>query len=558
MLTPNWGYEHTDEFGEDEDFTQGPGSLHVLSAVFRTRSWEVTLWEERTLSNARHQAVRREEEDWEVPTLYAPPLKHNLTIYSNAYVPGVCIGGRTSALVKMEEHVEVFKMTGLFKNGPLSSVKQRWCWVVYDTTPAYYLLDAEGKAVLAADGKKVPLAAESKIIVDSGRTWDQATRDGTVVKETDAPQVAIWKLVETEVVKVKREYDRWRKTTVRVDHLTDDWSSNTENIPIDGISYEYPLNLAPPLLEAAPNGTAGVRLEMRGGGSERRIVYPVPLAEDIPPDRYRVYRRTVTAPASRTYTGDPYGLHTTPPAHTSRIPPIPQDTAITDPSGAPVSAVPSATAYTEPDDQTSPDHEYWEQIGEVEPEPGIGGAALMDATVEDGGVYEYHAMAVIGETESDPSSPARVSYNGGRTQSSGIVVKVRATSDGAIEGDARAPDPEDFGAEYGEVAIVALPADPEDLDEAADITLALAQERFAASQPRGRVTLRPSFLPLGLARGMRAKVGEMLWRSFKGGVRVDSGAPSAEWMIQGFKGGASRQDGKLVVDFGEITLDEIR
>lgn len=492
---------------------------------------EILIEKSSTTSNQYGHTIAREVERWEYEVPGAPPLQYVKEVYGRHYLPGIGRGYRL-----LEREVRKFYPWSGFQPGTanLSSIREVSGWVVYDLHVERAALSAESKAALQEMGLNPD--GPATYVVDSARTWREAHDESSITQKPEAPQVSHWvEPYETETELVFEYVDRFDKYTERVIHIRPGPPERSGPEVTRKESYEYrlPVPIDPPTIKAADAGDDGVRLEVEAGGATVN-------GRRIHPERYKVLRRALNDP-TRPASGDPFGVYDDDPAPAAPTTVI-RTTDVTNLDGAPASGLPAQQNYTEPGDTTEPPVEGWAVIAEVDNEqtrpaaPGY--AVVFDTDVINGGEYEYVGVAVIGDDESQPSAPARITF-GGSTHSSRIRVRVAPPGTGGAGGDdlvldVVAPDDEAF-TDYGETVEFEVPAvvDP---DEAVELAEEIATRQFVVSrEPKATAELELTAAPIYLVRGQCIKTPAVGWRTTGNALQIEAETVEAEWILEGFE-----------------------
>jgi len=543
-----------DKFSIPSEFGVGIRSVSEELDVWQHPKLQLTLVLERRLSIVRDSdgaEVQRVVEKWfyDQPTQYPVHELHETSVFT--WVPGV--NHRTSLILAQRDWKTYWYENGIVGNKP-SWRTTREGYVVYDLTgQPYEPIDVE--KVLKGEGKLVPQGPR-RIIADSARVLAPAIAASAVVKQQDANQHAIWQRISLEEQIVRDDFQRWIITNLKFDYLTGLSDVQTVIELKEPLTIELPIELPAPDLKASDAQAAGVRLEVRGGDGELKSVWPEETVQLIRVESYAIFRRTVTQPA-RTFDGDPYGLYEegeTPPAVVVRLPL--EHTDVTDLDGDPASPLPPPVGYTEAEDNDIPDAEgSWDLVAEVENEETLRGmpgrALVMDEGVEQGGVYEYYAVARVGQTESPESNHETVTYNGSRTFQSSLRVLTRGT-----EVDVLAPPRDGLDETYGEAMIIEVPADALETD-LGQLGRDFGLRHLTQEQPGLECTLTPSFPVLFMERGQQCTVPQAAWETWGNSLHLSTQLAAKKWRVEGFELSARRQGERLEVSPGRIELTEI-
>jgi hypothetical protein len=533
-LVPNKYTEQTlDEYDAPDEFSEAIGSVTVKCGWYESPAMREPILLEKTtiVRNAHGHENRRDEETWLYNRAGAPPMEYKRETYGRVYLPGRSGVTFGSSAVHLETVREEFHPWSLFQPGSANLSRRRTTegWVVYDLRAVDKELTTEEKAELELRGRLA--VGPGDVIVDSARPWSEAYKFGEIVRSADAPQRAIWRQpFESETELVFEEPDKFAVFSVRKNHLRDgpaEVRGPTYQRKED-FRYRLPVPILPPELEATEAAGEGIRLEVRGGGAD--------VGDFVAPERYRIERRTVSEPA-RSTNADPWELYETPPAAGTKAIGI-VETDATDYAGAASSSTPADTGHTEPGDTSEPDPEAWSVLAELDnaADPADEGyATTLDADVVNAAVYVYRAVAIIGDEESAPSSPARITY-GGTTNSSAIRIRSRTPGDGSLEVDALAPADTELPIDYGELEVFDVPYLVDDLADGEELAEELARRQFAETRDAGLelelVTTEPLFV---LERGQLVQTPAVEFSTTGNGLVLTSETEERAWRLDGFR-----------------------
>lgn len=542
-LVPNrWTEDVISAFDAPDDLCEGTSSLKVRLGFYDAPGQETFLVdEERTWLNHAGRVLRRETIAWEYEIAGAPPTRYTRELYADVYLPKV--SGRGTPKLVEREITTYYPWTNWDRKGGLSSIKKLSGYVLYDRKPTDAARTADEEASLADKGHST--TGSGRLIVSSARLWREALHEGRIVESADTPQEARWiEPVETEAEVVVDQANaylvyHWRQNHIRGGDVEIDGPDQREK---PSYTYRLPVAIEPPEVSAGSSGDDGLRIEITGGGATVNSIR-------VHPERYRLERRTISEPAA-TQADDPYALWDTDPATPPSAARIWTDTAVTNIAGTPqTTSQPAQTSYTEPGDTAEEDDDGWVVVAEPDnaaPDGDEGYATVTDGEVVPSGVYEYRAVAVIGQDESPPSTPDRATYSGA-DRSSSIRVRVREVTAGDREGetevDVLAPDPAtaldpdalgDWSEEYGEVVEIEVPTDLEGddlVDLAEEIGTRWFEETRTAKTAVEIVLARPV---LGLDRGMLLATPATEWTTTGNGLRITSELAAHDWVVDGW------------------------
>jgi hypothetical protein len=544
-----WTKETIFDLSTADDYSEALDNLTVRAGWHDDiNTGESFLIEEETIGlNQTGQLIRRDVKNYTYELPGTPPLFFSRDTYARPYLPGTN-PTRRDILVETER-IEYHPWTMFQQGSPNLSRKRILAgYVVYDMTPDGDTLTGDQRAELEAKGLNPD--GPPKIIVDSARLWSEANHDAEIVESATAPQVTKWiDPVESEFEIVFEEPDKFTAYSYRKNHLRpqDMDVTGPTHTRKPGYSWRLPVAIEPPKIEATGAGDEGIRLTATGGGATVGTFR-------VRPESYRILRRIISEPA-KPEDPDPLGLYTDPPPAGSRST-MWTDTDVTDLTGAPASALPTATPYTEPGDVTEPDGDEWTLVAELpnqRPEETVGLATVVDDQVINLGQYEYIATAIIGSDESAPSPPDRFTY-GGASRSSRMVATVRRTPDGDLEIDVLAPDPD----LYGETREFDIPIAITE-DEAPDLGEELGIRNFAEDLEPGLQVDLEITVPLAiLERGQKITTPAIDWTTTGNNLIITSETEVRDWLLDGFRITASREGGgDLTVKGTTLYLTEI-
>jgi len=520
--------------------------------------------------------ISRVVDTWDYDEVTRAARSRLTEIWAWVYLPGVSERG---ALTKVEEDQTDYLTEGWWIGGEVGYVMTRSGYVVYDLKPETVPLTAGQLAQVQAKGvdptpNRYDEAIEQRIIPDSGRVWQPAIQGAAIVEKATAPQIALWRdPFEIEEKHVTEDLQKIMRTTITKNFLepgppTFDRSEELK----DPLSIDLPLDLAPPTIKAVSAGSQGVRVEIKGGGVDLGSLAAGwgGFILHVRPETYAVYRKTLTQP-ERDPAGDTFGIYEDDPTYQERGIGRPvEDSEVTDYEGVPASALPVQVSYSEPDDPTPPVADDWTRIAEPENEETDkrleGHALLFDAEVEDGGEYEYFAVAVVSGKESPESNHETVDYVGNLTFGSSIRVKVITEKDGALEVDVQGPPLPGVPDNYGEVQTHVVPAALSQVPEAGwqDGALILDAERLGREIGLRKLThegeqesvkVGLTEILLNLERGQAASIPELVWDVYANSLHLSSRTVPERFMVEGFRFSVSRRGAELTVDAGSLDLE---
>lgn len=547
------------EFSNPDDYCQGVAEVHVKTGwyVDPASGEEFCVQREVTQSSHTGRVIRYELERYEYEIPGSPPRRRIAEVWGSVYLPQINPG---RGYIKLEEEVEeLYPWNGFTGGSNLSRIRRTSGYVIYDLATQRNNRSAEGEQKLA--DRDQTSGSNPKLIVDSARTWREAISDGGIIEETDEPQVAHWvDPIETETEWVTEEPDKYTILTTTQSHI------RPGDVRRDGpryqkkelFTYRLPVPVSPPTLSASADGD-GIRVEVKDGGADL-------WGRFVPPERYRILRRTVSTPG-RGASVDPFGVWDDDPAEDDSRK-IVSDVSYLNLAGAPIaSPLPTASTYTEPGDTSEPADDGWVVIAEVDNVGDRRGRPYGKARDEDvvsGSVYEYVAQAIVGRDESDYSNTASVSY-GGATNSSRIRARVsRDPSTGAVEVDILGPEAANILEEgYGDTITLEVPIDLTfDLvsagEEGEETTVRDETEARQFGEDVGtryfakygnsalEATLEVAFPLLTLERGQLVSTPDATWRTIGNLAQIESQIDPNPWLVDGFRLSASAgKDGKL-------------
>ena len=543
-----WTEETISELAGADDYSEALESLTIKAGWHDDpATGESLLIEEETIGvNQYGQLVRRDVKEFTYDVPGTPPLFYSRDTYARPYLPGVNQG--RGVLLVESERIQYHPWTYFQQGSPNLSRKRLLSgYVVYDLTTRGEALTSEQRAELEAKG--INPDGNPQIIVDSARLWSEANHLAETVESASAPQVAKWvDPVESEFEIVFEEPDKYTIYSYRKNHLRpqDMNVSGPRHQRKPSYSYRLPVAIEPPDIEGTSQPDDGIRLVVTGGGA-------TVLDQRVQPEKYRILRRTVSAPAPAA-DPDPFDLYDTPPAAATKST-LWTDTAVTDLAGTPTSPLPAADSYTEPGDTSEPDGDEWIVVAEVDneqPAEPVGLGTALDDDVVNTGVYEYVATAIIGSDESAPSSPDRVTY-GGASTGSRITAHVRRAEDNGLEIDVLAPDPE----LYGETIDFEIPIELYE-EEAEEFGEEIGRRHFADDLESALNVDLDLTIPLAvLERGQRIKTPAIDWTTTGNGLVITSETESREWILDGFRLSAKMgKSGEMAIEGTTLYLTE--
>lgn len=500
---------------------------------------------DRSVTNRYGTLISRDVEHWMYDVYKGPPTEYTRERWSNAYLPG--IGGRVFRKVQ-EEQTYYWAFTPFTDGDNLGKTRKVSGWVIYDLKVVEATMTDEARQKYIDAGKKVP--GFLQVVTDSGKLWEEANSDNSVVEESDAGQISIWKndvIIEHDLI--DEQPDRWiiwtlKKNTLRSGAVE---TIGPTEIKKTGFSYRIPYPIGPPKLDGLSTDD-GVKLEAtKGGALVTNSWFPIDNFV-IKPEKYRFYRKKISEP-TRSPEDDPYGWWRTPPLVTDSTSII-ENTAVTDFAGGAASALPGQTTYTEPHDPNPidpPDAAAFKLIATVDntkdrhTDEGYG--TYTDQDVVSGGEYEYYATAVINDDESPHSNHEIITYNGAHDRHYRITK--RELPDGTVETDALAPDDPlaapGIEESMGEVTVLEVPT----TDDPIEVTEQIADRIFStAAMETLNLDLEILIPLLGLEYGQRVVMPQVVWEAFGSDRHLTSQTIDDEYMLQGFRLKVERsQDG---------------
>lgn len=513
------------------ELTEGLGATSIRTGHYKnpTRPGEKILIERtKTVCNQQGVEIRRDEEEWQYDLPGAPPMRYDHRIYARTYLPGL---GRFLRLV--QEETSYFWCFAPINNGDnLGRTKVVNAYVVYDL-PEDPTKGLTGDALQKVLDDGYQGGSDQDRIIATGKMWDQANEESSVVEQAGATQVAKWiEGVRVEHNEVEEEFDKWtvwntKKNALRAGGVE---VEGPEYVKKESYTYKLPVPLDPPKIEAAAQ-TDGIKIDIEGGGGTINNSYFGPSGTfHVPPTDYYVYRRIVTEP-ERAEDDNLYGWYDTPPAApTQRM--ILTDSDVTDFDGAPADPLPAAGSYSEPHDaepEDPPRDTEYTRIGEVENTMGktdVGKASFLDTDCEDTAEYEYYATAVYHTQESTDSNHETVTFNGsGGTRNYRIISKPEVV-------DAIAPiDPLLGEEDFGEVIEFDLPAEEPD-----EIAEEIADRQFAMNRaPDYEIRLTVIYPLLGLEWGQKISLPNVSWETYANALHLSTETDQDVWMLTGFR-----------------------
>jgi hypothetical protein len=532
----------------DQTFPEGPsgvpgiegrGGVNVRSGYHRNpgRQDDTILIEStKTVLNEYGTQIRRDKEHWTYELHGAPPTKYVREVFSNVYLPGL---GRFPDRPVEVETIYYWPFTPLTTGDNLGRTRIVDAYVVYDKPVKETPLTPEQVFEMIEAGT-YPLETTDRI-VQSGKLWSDANLTASIVPQQESAQITKWitgVIVEEELV--EEEIDKWTIWNIKKYGLTSagvEWSG-PRHVRKTGHKYKLPVPVEPPKLDS-DNIIGGIRLEMDGGGAviaTKNQYFHVRFF--ISPDRYHLYRRTVTEP-ERTPDDNLPPWWETPPA--GSISTILENTAVLDEDGNPTSPLPVAVDYSEPEDPAPadppPDTEFRRiaTVDNTKPKGETGYAQHIDKDVEDTGVYEYYATVEIGDQESANSNHVRATYNGGGTRTYRMITLPDGSVDAIAPDDPALGDPDD-----GDVVEFDIPTtDPDPVVD--DV----AERAFTQKEPDVQMLVTVKVPVFGLEWGQGAVLPNIEWETFAPGYHISTETVPDRWMVSGFKRKAQRTaDGK--------------
>jgi len=529
----------------------------------------------RQLTDQAGHVISRQVDTWDYDEVTRAARNHLTEIWAWVYLPGVSERGE---LIKVEEDLTVYTTEGWLIGGEMSYLTTRSGYVVYDLKPEAVALTPEQLEQVQAKGvdstpKRYTLAQEQRIIPDSGRVWQPAIAGAAIVEKATAPQVSLWRdPFEIEQQRVTEDFQKIVRSSMRKNFLESGPPTYDLKVEMkDPFSVDFPLDLAPPAIKAFSAGDQGVRIEIKGGGVDLVALGTAwtIFIQNVRPKTYAVYRKTLLQPA-RDPAGDTFGIYEADPAYQDGGIGRPvEDSAVTDYEGAPASPLPSQQSYTEPEDPTPPPVDDWTRIAEPENEEKDdrleGHTLFFDTEVENGGEYEYFAVAVVSGKESPESNHETVDYVGGLTFTSSIRVNV-LEEDGALEIDVQGPPLPGLPDNYGEVQThripAALSAEPEPgwqdgalILDAARLGREIGLRKLIHEGEQENVRVPLTEVLLNLERGQAVRIPQILWDVWANSLHLASETVPERFMLEGFRFSVSRRGAELTVDAGSLELE---
>ena len=555
-LIPNHVEDVTIEnFDDADEYGEGTQSMRIVERYYEDPNGKTVLLEsEIYVTNKRGTVIRKVLNWWDYEHVYAAPNEFRQEIHATLWLPS---RAHRTGLHLVEKTKQIFWYATIYakQNGFLSYRTVVEGEVIYNTSPAYHILDADQRTKMEEQGLYVP-TGPMKIIVGSAREWSTAVQTGGIVEEDDYPQVTIWRKLHTSEHRVTEMWASVSEVTITHHHL------HPGSCEIDGphihkkpkVKYEIPIPIDPPILVHAREASNTVQLLAEGGGGVFNPSQPPLSKVVIEPDTYRFYKRVDSMPA-RSLNDDPYDVWDTPPTATEKyvIPLIESGTTTT--GGGAASSLPTPVPTGETDDTTEPDNDRWDLVVEVDnaqTSQGMDGfAEAVDLELTSGAGYTYRATVVCNGEESDPSNEISLTYSGTTTVTQGIKVTVRKNDDGNFEIDAVAPaDREaeainpDLSGDYGETVTFEVPVDLGrsdldggglDADEAAILLgYEIGQAQMARSQGLRRILITPVIPILGIQRGQYITAPVLSWKSHGAGLIMSSNTVETELRIDGW------------------------
>ncbi len=580
-----WTEQVLGDAPEPASWTEGLTTITVAVGWHDDPSGQVEpiiVRQERTVRNQAGTILRRDLEFWDHDVAGGPPRYHYRETWAEVYLPGRSRPNGPRGLHKVEEEETTYYPWTALAGGPggeLTRLRVLKAYVVYTMRQEPTAVTPEISERATARGY-VPGVGLLNVVVDSGRMLLDAIRQSGIVETASSPQTTLWTdPVRTEWDITFAEPDKITTYTTTKNHLVtgDCQVSGPTMQRRDSWQYRLGVEIEPPTIRATSLGDAGVRLVVEGGGAD--VPSRPGQTTRVPPERYRVERRTVLEPEGEA-SSDPFDLwDSDPPAPVGRGI-VFGDTLVEDLEGEVVDPLPPQESYEEPGDPAEPVVEDWQALAELRNEAAWdepGQARTVDVDVGEAGEYEYRAIALVGSEESAPGQVARViqpvSGEAGR-----IVARLRRAADQSVEVDVLAPeDPGLLALEYGETFVCDLPVDlsalVDDLtwgvDEsewpgaegelaAAGLVEELARRLFSKTrEPRlaARVTLTMPLL--GLERGQRVALDPIAWQTIGNGLVISSETAPGVWLLDGWTLAVSRAaDGQLDLRPPTLTLVE--
>lgn len=466
-LIPNrWELIVMPEGAEDGDLTEGVGSFTVENGYYHIPGTgeDVLLNSVKEIVNKLGQVTSRIEEEWTYEVEGGPATKYHKRIYSPAFLPGFNEGGEAVLVETVDEFFWTFTP---YANGEnLGSTKFTSGVVVYDEhTEAIDLSDPEVITRLTERGMRVRSTPSTKRIVQTQRFWSEAVDHGRIVHKSDSGQHCEWQdnvFIEEDIV--QEEWEKWIIWRVKKDTL------KSRQLTIDGPRYikkadkhyAFPYDIQPPQITSAYATALGIVVEVEGGGAAYTywMFTGISMQISIPPERYKLFRRAVSE-LPRPHSENIHGWWEEGSEPPETCPESVFQSTTTDFAGVAADPIPAASMVAEPhDDSPPPQENAYEFIGEKKNLrlPGSQGfARFLDSDVQIDGVYEYVAVAVIGDGESEYSGPRQVVFTEFTTVNSRMWVERMDNGDLVAE-MYPTEDPCYLEAEYGEPLTYDVPA----------------------------------------------------------------------------------------------------
>lgn len=543
------------DFMRSDTWGQSPGGGMIEQGYYdhKMPKFTILLYEIKTIVDKNGQVFSKVVDTWQYDEATRAPLKHVKETYALVYLPRV---NHRASLVKVQLDDTVYLAEG-FIIGNADTMSERTTtsgYVIYDQLKTVMELTADQLAAVHEKGiealpKGYSLSIERQLIPDSAKDWHSATNNAAVVQKTTAPQITLWR--DPIKIEEKRVTEDWQKIvtiTMKKDCLRDTPPDFTRSEKLkDPMSLEFPIAIDAPEFEAKSAAALGVKCEMRKGGCKLETVdrFGATMVQRVKPQKYVVYRKTVSLP-NRAASTNQFGIWLTDPGGEKGI--GIENTAVKDYTGATVSPLPAAVSYTEPDDPSPKPRYGWEQVGETEPvvtqtdlDPH---GTLYDGTVEDGGVYEYYALAVVGTSES-PESPHRtVTYSGPLTNTSGVQVKVITPDDGpAAVVDITGPVLDGVPDGYGETVTIMLPVAPTSVEDLKQIGEDVGVRQMLQNGDRYNVRVFPSVPFVTLERGQFMQLPPLTVETWGAGLHLTTQVVPETLVVEGFGFEARVTDG---------------
>ncbi len=465
-LIPTLYREFSRALADDEGasgYTEAVKSIFVRSGYFVDpgSGEEILLEQTRRVYNQLDVLIREDVETITVDMPGGPPRERLRVTKSTAWLPRV---NHNRRLMEVERERTIYwPFTAFTSKDTLGATRQLDAWVVY--TEAVNADPLPAGAVTKLEERGIDPGGDPGVVISTARLWSDVQADGANSQDPTSRQTARWveRVVFEEDV-VEDEVDKVSIWTVTKNGLNpaDVQVDGPRMVRKDGFSYRLPVAIDPPLTVIAATRIGFVQVLVKGGGAV--ITHSlIPRETVIQPQRYRIFRRTVSEPA-RSYSADRVGFWATPPAAPTGGGFLATSGAQTYAGGA-ASVLPTATSYDVPGDPTPSVDERWDELAEVvnanvaSTLKNAGFAKYIDRDVENGGVYEYAASAVINDEESGLRVSSNVTYSGGATGRAYRISTRRNPATGALEADATAPDDPYYPeANYGEAVVYTIPA----------------------------------------------------------------------------------------------------